>query len=166
QLVQSAEEAELISAIPGTTFHIIDKIRLKQAVINVMDPILWTARCLFRTMRLEEMPDVRKLVHIKSIEGIPDMQSYEVWLIRDGKEFSMLVVAKKDTDERIRLLYETAEPLTKPKRTTLTEEGVRAWIKEFNKEIVICKRLAYLLEPYRFLKNAEIETEMPDFIEL
>ncbi len=140
-----------LSAIPGSTFHIIEKMEIS--------PLFSENLTLIFRDTLQKKDHVTKLFHIKTLT-IGDNE-YEMWITKEPESYTILQASKADpvvftiTEKNIvKISKETWEMNEK----IIPAEEAAAWIKKFDDKIIFLKKLANAQAPYRFLKDADIET--------
>lgn len=143
--------ATIYSALPGSTYHIIERLEALKI------PELIHLRSTF--LDLENVgPNITQLFRIKKwisrYEG-----EYSVWITREKGVFTCIVRSEKNGIPVFSLMnWFEGKPYTDTEKELSPEEAERQ-IKQFDEKVVFLKKLANAQAPYRFLKNAKIETE-------
>lgn len=135
------------SAIPGSTFHIFKKIEEPTFLGN-------NAALLFDDLFIETK-EVTKLFHVENITS--KFGDYEIRITSRDNDYEILVTTKKEPIT-FTLIQAKKRDLKNRTSTDITAEKANAWIKKFDDKIVFLKKLANAQAPYRFLKDADIET--------
>ncbi len=145
----AAPHTEIYSGIPGSTYHIIAKLT------HASSPLVMSLH--FCELRKKSSGTI-KLFHIK--EWITEYnEDYEVRIMKYDDYFDALVTyGSQQNKPPATLLHEEAESNLGTKITDFTAEEANAWIKKFDEKIIFLKKLANAQAPYRFLKDADIET--------
>lgn len=135
----------LVSAIPGSTFHIIDKIEAPGSYLPTRAAIETLFPQLDPTIVTQ---NVTKLFHIKKLSTANAI--LEVRVIKAPDSYTALATSLTGP--------KTYTLLTVNNELLITDNTAADWIKNFNDKILFLKKLATSQAPYRFLKNADIET--------
>lgn len=86
-------------------------------------------------------------------------KDYEIRLIKSAVEFECLVkYLSGEGNPAATILHEVLNKVNTNNLKHISAEEADAWIKKFDEKIVFLKKLANAQAPYRFLKNADIET--------
>lgn len=141
--------AHITSAIPGSTFHVITGIEMPgiKKIYNNKKLFHFTTERIFPDITIETA-NVTKLFHVKKL-SIKKF-TYELRIIKEPEGYTALRTSLTKPGKFILFDKKSAK--------TISAQTAAEWIKKFDEKIVFLKKLANAQAPYRFLKDADIET--------